>query len=405
MMVKDWHSRQAGKITLVVAVIGCALVALIGLYLGVVSQADWGYAAAVVGIMAAVSVVGLLRQQREPECDTDTMSPRVTPADDINLNADVLTGGAKPQAVLDLSYLMDRMDHDIGSVVLLLEIFLTDHAEDGNNILRAVRQQDYLTAGKLAEALREVSASLGAGELSDQAGKIAGRLNQPGFLSENVVSEADCRQLQVALEDVVLVATDVLKHHVGSGDTPAVEPDTDNARAEPFIGEVNDAKAAEALVSSATVTTPALSPESTAPAASSDGLQATNRQAVKNQANALPAAEIDVRFLMQSLDNDVSAVQMLVELFIEEHAGDAAALTAMVRRGGQTEEAQRLVHTLKGVAGSLGARALKEVAAHIEAQYKHQQPVTLDDCNALSRVLNDTMDSARRYTVDVFEGA
>ncbi|QSV13204.1 Hpt domain-containing protein [Photobacterium ganghwense] len=60
---------------------------------------------------------------------------------------------------------------------------------------------------------------------------------------------------------------------------------------------------------------------------------------------------------------------------------------------------------MKGVAGSLGARALKEVAAHIEAQYKHQQPVTLDDCNALSRVLNDTMDSARRYTVDVFEGA
>ena len=63
----------------------------------------------------------------------------------------------------------------------------------------------------------------------------------------------------------------------------------------------------------------------------------------------------------------------LLQRFVEEHA-DAPAKIAAAQGRGDAESAERIAHTLKGVAAQIGAQALQESAASLEAALRNGAP-------------------------------
>ncbi len=64
----------------------------------------------------------------------------------------------------------------------------------------------------------------------------------------------------------------------------------------------------------------------------------------------------------------------LLQRFVEEHA-DAPAKIAAAQGRGDAESAERIAHTLKGVAAQIGAQALQESAASLEAALRSGAPL------------------------------
>ncbi len=111
-------------------------------------------------------------------------------------------------------------------------------------------------------------------------------------------------------------------------------------------------------------------------------------------------ALLNVVYVLESMDDDVESVKMLLEIFIGEHALDAKRLQQLVYQCAPdeiSETAFRLVHSLKGVASSLGAEALKRQAEVIESHFKQKQVVADSEYRKLASVLDDTIVAATRY--------
>ncbi|MCB1734830.1 MAG: response regulator [Gammaproteobacteria bacterium] len=66
---------------------------------------------------------------------------------------------------------------------------------------------------------------------------------------------------------------------------------------------------------------------------------------------------------------------------------------ARIRQAVDAETAQREAHTLKGLAGNIGATALQEVAAEVEAGYRNSEGNREDRLTRLDRHLRDVMDA------------
>jgi HPt (histidine-containing phosphotransfer) domain-containing protein len=73
---------------------------------------------------------------------------------------------------------------------------------------------------------------------------------------------------------------------------------------------------------------------------------------------------VDVNTGLQFFDGDWEAYQRLAEKFIDLHGADADKLSCSLEAGDRTE-AVRVVHTLKGVAATLGATKLSEIASDL----------------------------------------
>ncbi|WP_087019156.1 Hpt domain-containing protein [Thaumasiovibrio subtropicus] len=86
-------------------------------------------------------------------------------------------------------------------------------------------------------------------------------------------------------------------------------------------------------------------------------------------------ATFDINYMLDAMDDDTESVNMLLGVFLEEHSEDGERLYQLLADH-RMEEAERLVHSIKGVAGSLGAVPLQTVAAELEQCIKRQ---TLDD--------------------------
>jgi len=82
--------------------------------------------------------------------------------------------------------------------------------------------------------------------------------------------------------------------------------------------------------------------------------------------------------IMTMLDGDNSLLRNMLEVFAEEFAHEDEKVAALLERGSLAEAEKRL-HTLKGVAGNLGARLLYQHSEVLDAQVKlgAYQPQTL----------------------------
>ncbi len=98
---------------------------------------------------------------------------------------------------------------------------------------------------------------------------------------------------------------------------------------------------------------------------------------------------IDINKMLESLSGDEEAVRMLLEVFIQEHSSDGTKLCRVLNSDKQ--QAQRIVHSLKGVSGSLGAMPLNSISGDIELLIKEQQNVTECQLTKLNCVLEQTI--------------
>ena len=104
-----------------------------------------------------------------------------------------------------------------------------------------------------------------------------------------------------------------------------------------------------------------------------------------------PAAEIpplpgiDRRVGLAATMNNARLYAKLLLRFRDTQA-DFAAHFARARQDADTEAAMRCAHSLKGIAGSLGAKAVQEAAKELEAACRHHQPARLID-ERLARTL------------------
>lgn len=98
---------------------------------------------------------------------------------------------------------------------------------------------------------------------------------------------------------------------------------------------------------------------------------------------------IDINKMLESLSGDEEAVHMLLEVFIQDHSNDGVKLCQLLNA--DKEQAQRVVHSLKGVSGSLGAMPLSSISGDIELLIKEKQNVPESKLNKLKDILEQTI--------------
>ncbi|UPQ88744.1 Hpt domain-containing protein [Vibrio sinaloensis] len=113
-------------------------------------------------------------------------------------------------------------------------------------------------------------------------------------------------------------------------------------------------------------------------------------------AEAKVEMEIDFDRMLESLSGDLESVCMLLEVFIEDHTGDADNIIQLLQAQ-QPQEAQRKAHSLKGVGGNLGAMKLRDSASQVEAAIKSGQTPTADTMNELKLRLDRAIVQAAEF--------
>ena len=90
------------------------------------------------------------------------------------------------------------------------------------------------------------------------------------------------------------------------------------------------------------------------------------RHPVDHNADALKAAGIDTAFGLKAIGGKRERYELLLRKFAVRQAGSAEAIRSALLVG-DNSTAEREAHSLKGVAGTLGATALAEQTAKVEA--------------------------------------
>ncbi|WP_373560833.1 Hpt domain-containing protein [Vibrio sp. ES.051] len=98
---------------------------------------------------------------------------------------------------------------------------------------------------------------------------------------------------------------------------------------------------------------------------------------------------IDINKMLDSLTGDEDAVRMLLEIFIQDHCDDGTKMHRLLKE--DKDQAKRTLHSLKGVAGSLGAMPLYYISGDIELLIKQGLTVPEDKLTDLAGVLHQTI--------------
>ncbi|NOH32170.1 Hpt domain-containing protein [Vibrio chagasii] len=140
----------------------------------------------------------------------------------------------------------------------------------------------------------------------------------------------------------------------------------------------------------------------------SDYLQQQNMN-IESQPNTIetPTAErhvasvtdskpaIDIEEMLETLDGDAESVELLLGVFVQDHADDYEKFKALLIK--DETSAVRVVHSLKGVAGSIKASRLAIIAASIEMTMKQSRAISEHDLNELEQAIKASVDSAVEY--------
>ncbi|WP_428771558.1 Hpt domain-containing protein [Vibrio sp.] len=105
---------------------------------------------------------------------------------------------------------------------------------------------------------------------------------------------------------------------------------------------------------------------------------------------------INVPFILDALGHDQQAVETMLRVFIDDHLCDGDHLRLLLKQG-DCDQAQRVVHSLKGVAANLDARQLKDTVVQIEKMLRNHHSVSGQWLDQLDNHLNATIEDARHY--------
>ncbi|SBT13372.1 Hpt domain-containing protein [Vibrio celticus] len=104
---------------------------------------------------------------------------------------------------------------------------------------------------------------------------------------------------------------------------------------------------------------------------------------------------IDIEDMLETLDGDAESVELLLGVFVQDHAGDYEKFKSLLTK--DETSAARIVHSLKGVAGSIKASRLAIIAASIEMTMKQSRAISEHDLAELEQAIKATVDSAHEY--------
>lgn len=104
---------------------------------------------------------------------------------------------------------------------------------------------------------------------------------------------------------------------------------------------------------------------------------------------------IDIEDMLETLDGDAESVELLLGVFVQDHAGDYEKFKSLLIK--DETSAARIVHSLKGVAGSIKASRLAIIAASIEMTMKQSRAISEHDLEELEQAIKASVDSAYEY--------
>lgn len=270
-------------------------------------------------------------------------------------------------SIIDINYILESMNGDKESVVMILEIFREEHAADGLQLRELIEDSKNEDALRLVCNLKEVAGGLGASRLKVEAERL-----EQNYQQQKSVTVNDAKKLTVLIYQVVNAINEYLIVEI---------KDSNN------IPLNIDAKKSSFIVD-----------------ASNEASGNTNQSVADKDKEKRPLspdvtskAAIDIPLMLEAMDGDLDSVQMLLGIFMDEHASDAEKLHHFVSQCEPTnisEPAIRIVHSLKGVAGSLGAAKLKAITGDIEMKFIQHQVVDDADYRVLSLALDECITQA-----------
>ncbi|RPF16559.1 HPt (histidine-containing phosphotransfer) domain-containing protein [Vibrio crassostreae] len=104
---------------------------------------------------------------------------------------------------------------------------------------------------------------------------------------------------------------------------------------------------------------------------------------------------IDIEDMLETLDGDAESVELLLGVFVQDHADDYEKFKSLLTK--DETSAARVVHSLKGVAGSIKASRLAIIAASIEMTMKQSRAISEHDLTELEQAIKASVDSAHAY--------
>ncbi|MDD1821389.1 Hpt domain-containing protein [Photobacterium sp. ZSDE20] len=104
---------------------------------------------------------------------------------------------------------------------------------------------------------------------------------------------------------------------------------------------------------------------------------------------------IDIEDMLETLDGDAESVELLLGVFVQDHADDYEKFKSLLTK--DKTSAARVVHSLKGVAGSIKASRLAIIAASIEMTMKQSRAISEHDLTELEQAIKASVDSAHAY--------
>ena len=99
--------------------------------------------------------------------------------------------------------------------------------------------------------------------------------------------------------------------------------------------------------------------------------------------------------MLETLDGDHESVVLLLNVFVEDHANDFNKF--MELKTDDEVTAARVVHSLKGVAGSIKASRLAAISTSVEAKMKQSKPIEDSDLQELELAIGATVEAAREH--------
>ncbi|MEZ9762701.1 Hpt domain-containing protein [Vibrio splendidus] len=104
---------------------------------------------------------------------------------------------------------------------------------------------------------------------------------------------------------------------------------------------------------------------------------------------------IDIEDMLETLDGDAESVELLLGVFVQDHADDYTKFKSLLTK--DETSAARIVHSLKGVAGSIKASRLAIIAATIEMTMKQSRAISEHDLKELEAAIKASIDAAFEY--------
>lgn len=275
--------------------------------------------------------------------------------------------------ILDINSILESMDGDKESVVMLLEIFRDEYSTYGLRLRELIEGSQIEEALRLVHNLKEVAGSLGAPRLKVESERLEKSYQQQEPVT---INDAD------KLAEIIYLVVNAINEYL-------------------IVGIKNSSDVAAPLNIEAKKTSSIVDASNKANEASGNtdlSVADTDKEPISSELTT--KAAIDIPLMLEAMDDDPESVRMLLDIFKDEHASDAKKLHQLVLQcepSNISEPAIRIVHSLKGVAGSLGAERLKEIAGEIEMKFIQHQVVANAEYHALSLALDECITQASSY--------